>query len=113
MQELDYVKMGERIRQIRKRKGWSQEELAKRCGISMTFMSHIERGTRRMSLDTFANMCMELETNADALLWGVAQPVESMIQKTWGEADVEENDSYSMYIRIMKSVAEIMQKEGV
>ncbi len=71
MQELDYVKIGERIRQVRKAKGWSQETLAAKCGISLNFMGKIERGNRRMSLDTFAGLCMELETDADALLWGI------------------------------------------
>lgn len=37
MKELDYGRVGMRIRQIRKAKGWSQEELAKKCGISMSF----------------------------------------------------------------------------
>lgn len=111
MQELDYVKIGARIRQLRKINGWSQEELARKCGISMTFMGHIERGTRHMSLDTFASMCVELEIDADVLLWGTVQPADSVMRKTWGEADAEGNDSYSMYIRIMKSVADIMKSE--
>ena len=46
MRELDYGRMGMRIRQVRKTKGWSQEELAKKVGISMSFMGHIERGSR-------------------------------------------------------------------
>lgn len=74
MHGLDYVKMGARIRQLRKAKGWSQDRLAKQCGISLNFMGHIERGTRKMSMDTFVSLCRELETDADALLWGTAQP---------------------------------------
>ena len=54
MQALDYSKIGERIRQVRKAKGWSQETLAKKCGISLNFMGKIERGDRKMSMDTFA-----------------------------------------------------------
>ena len=69
MRELDYGKMGNRIRQIRKVREWSQDELAKKCGISMSFLGHIERGTRIMSLDTFVNICAALETGADELLW--------------------------------------------
>ena len=38
MQELDYAKVGARIRQIRKAKGWSQDELARKCRISMNFI---------------------------------------------------------------------------
>ncbi len=70
MKELDYRKIGMRIRHVRKAKSWSQDELAKKCGISMSFLGHIERGTRIMSLETFVNICGALDTNADALLWG-------------------------------------------
>ena len=46
MNELDYGRIGKRIRQVRKAKGWSQDELARKCGIRMSFLGHIERGTR-------------------------------------------------------------------
>ena len=61
MNELDYGRMGKRIRQVRKAKGWSQDELAKKCGISMSFLGHIERGTRIMSLETFVSICSVLD----------------------------------------------------
>ena len=115
MKELDYSKMGMRIRQVRKAKGWSQDELAKRCGISMSFLGHIERGTRIMSLETFASICGSLDTGADELLWGVAHPSDSVLD-LWEPANKktgkkqEHTDSYAMYVRIMKSVAEIMNE---
>ncbi len=125
MRELDYGKMGMRIRQLRKVKGWSQDELAKKCGISMSFLGHIERGSRIMSMETFVNICEALDAGADELLWGVANPSDAVLgmwnlsdrdrkklhaetaEKTGGE----KADSYGMYIRIMKSVAEIMNGE--
>lgn len=113
MKGLDYGKMGMRIRQVRKVKGWSQDELAKRCGISMSFLGHIERGTRIMSLETFASICAALDTGADELLWGVAGPSDAVLDM-WDSADKKScgkaEDSYSMYVRIMKSVAEIMNE---
>ena len=135
MRELDYTKMGMRIRQLRKAKGWSQDALAKKCGISMSFLGHIERGSRIMSLETFVSICGALGTGADELLWGVAHPSDSLLD-LWGTADKgkQENqkeredtlhkdgkgldgktggrnaDSYSLYVRIMKSVAEIMNE---
>lgn len=113
MKELDYGKIGKRIRQIRQTKGWSQSDLAKKCGISMSFLGHIERGTRIMSLDTFVNICVAIETRADELLWGVPGPSDAVLNM-WDTADKkhngQESDSYSMYIRIMKSVAEIMNE---
>ncbi|MDE7312853.1 MAG: helix-turn-helix domain-containing protein [Eubacterium sp.] len=113
MKEIDYGKIGMRIRQVRKVKGWSQDALAKKCGISMSFLGHIERGTRIMSLETFASICEALDAGADELLWGVANPSDSMLD-VWDTADKKierkEKDSYAMYVRIMKSVAEIMNE---
>lgn len=113
MKDLDYKKLGMRIRQIRKVKGWSQDELSKRCGISMSFLGHIERGTRIMSLETFVSICGALDTGADELLWGKAHPSEAVLgmwEPEEKESDRKESDSYSMYVRIMKSVAEIMNE---
>lgn len=111
--ELDYGKLGMRIRQVRKAKGWSQHMMAEKCGISMSFLGHIERGSRIMSLETFVSICQVLDTDADALLWGEAHPSDAVLdmwngtEKTAGRKPA---DSYSMYIRIMKSVAEIMNE---
>lgn len=116
MKGLDYAKMGMRIRQVRKAKGWSQEALAKKCGISMSFLGHIERGTRIMSLETFVTICGALEAGADEILWGRAYPSDAVLDlwnlKDGRPADKKpaEQDSYAMYIRIMKSVAEIMNE---
>ncbi len=122
--ELDYRKMGMRIRQVRKTRGWSQDALAKKCGISMSFLGHIERGTRIMSLETFVNICMALEADADELLWGVPHPSDAVLE-LWDASDQKQkqkrkqkkikntekqSDSYAMYVRIMKSVAEIMNE---
>ncbi len=115
MKELDYAKIGMRIRQVRKAKGWSQDVLAKKCGISMSFLGHIERGTRIMSLETFGSICQVLEAGADELLWGVAN-ASDMVLDLWKpsgmqeEANHKDTDSYAMYIKIMKSVAEIMNE---
>ncbi len=121
MRELDYGKMGMRIRQVRKAKGLSQNDLAGKCGISMSFLGHIERGTRIMSMETFVSICEALDAGADELLWGVAGPSDAVLDM-WNlpdkardkiksgskAAENAQTDSYAMYVRIMKSVAEIM-----
>ena len=118
MRKLDYEKMGMRIRQLRKAKGWSQDELAKKVGISMSFLGHIERGTRIMSMETFVSICGALDANADELLWGVALPSDAVLDmcKISGQdaqkgPNGKNTDSYTMYVRIMKSVAEILNGE--
>ena len=111
MGKLDYNKIGRRIRQVRKAKGWSQGTLAQKCGISMSFLGHIERGTRVMSMDTFAGICRALEVKADELLWGIPCPTEAGLSGMWDTSKSEKDaDSYMMYTKIMKSVAEIMSE---
>ena len=110
MKELDYSRIGQRIRQVRKVKGWSQGTLAEKCGISMSFMGHIERGTRIMSMDTFAGICNALEVKADELLWGIPEPTEVSLAGMWDRSGSKDADRYAVYTRIMKSVAEIMSQ---
>lgn len=128
MQELDYVGIGMRIRRKRKEKGLSQDDLAKECGICLSFMGHIERGTRHMSLETFANICKILDADTEEMLWGITNHSLSAVldmwnppgkdgnkkkpdRKTGNQTDDRQSDSFEMYVRIMKSVAEIMNAE--
>lgn len=108
MRELDYGKLGQRIRQVRKVKGWSQGTLAQKCNVSMSFIGHIERGTRIMSMDTFVAICEALGVRADELLWGVPEPTDSNLLDMWDQSRSKDADSYTMYTKIMKSVADIM-----
>lgn len=110
MQETDYGSIGNRIRQARKEKSWSQKTLAEKCGISPSFMGHIERGSRIMSLDTFVNLCEALGADADELLWGIPRPTDSSLVDMWERTRSREGDGYTLYTKIMKSVAEIMSE---
>ena len=65
---MDYYKIGQKIRKIRKAHGFSQEDLAERVGISTTHMSHIETGNTKLSLPVFVDIATALEVRADDLL---------------------------------------------
>lgn len=65
---MDYYKIGQRIRKIRKAHGLSQEELAERVDISTTHMSHIETGNTKLSLPVLADIAAVLEVRTDDLL---------------------------------------------
>jgi transcriptional regulator with XRE-family HTH domain len=43
------VKLGERIRELRKEKGFSQEDFAYTVGLDRTYMGGIERGERNVA----------------------------------------------------------------
>ena len=68
MKNIDYTAMGGRIRNARQSLGLSQLELAEQCGLSVSFLGHIERGSRKMSLETLVSVCEALNLSADYLL---------------------------------------------
>lgn len=49
------------IRRLRAERGWSQEELAFRAGLHRTFVAHVERGARNISLDNIEKLSVALE----------------------------------------------------
>lgn len=49
------VLFGKRVRQLRKTRGWSQEEFAHRVGLDRSYMGGVERGERNVSLE---NICL-------------------------------------------------------
>lgn len=46
---------GSRVRRLRKKKGWSQEEFAHEVGLDRSYMGGVERGERNVSLE---NICL-------------------------------------------------------
>ena len=63
---MDYESLGMRIRRARKAAGMTQADLAEKLGISTSFLGHIERGTRKASLDTLVKMANELGVSLDS-----------------------------------------------
>lgn len=53
-------KFGDKMRQIRKQKKISQEELAFRAGLHRTYISDVERGHRNVSLENIEKIAKAL-----------------------------------------------------
>lgn len=70
---MDYILIGQRIRTFRKKKGYSQMQLAELLNISTTHMSHIETGTTKLSLPVLVDISRVLEVSTDELLFGPAE----------------------------------------
>lgn len=70
---MDYVDMGKRIRKQRQLIGLTQQELAERIGVSTSFVGHVERGTRKASLETLVALSNALGVGVDYLLAGSLQ----------------------------------------
>ena len=59
---------GRRLRQLRKAKGWSQEELADEADLDRTFVSSCERGVRNLSLESICRLADALGEPRHSLL---------------------------------------------
>ncbi|EJV9305590.1 helix-turn-helix transcriptional regulator [Escherichia coli] len=61
MKDPRLVAFGEKVRQIRKEKGLSQEALADLAGIDRSYMGHIERGDQNITLTKIHQIADALE----------------------------------------------------
>jgi transcriptional regulator with XRE-family HTH domain len=59
--------LGRKIRELRTRHGWTQEQLAEFCGLHRTYMGHVERGEKNVSLSTVARVANALGVRIAAL----------------------------------------------
>lgn len=67
MKYTDRSRCGERIRQLRLAKDWSQEDLAVRSGLHPTYIGGIERGERNLGLDNILKLARALDEHPSAL----------------------------------------------
>ena len=59
---MDVTKtFGNKIKDLRIQKGYSQEELANRAGIDRTYISDIEKGERNVSLKIIEKLAISFE----------------------------------------------------
>ena len=69
---VDYSVIGQRIRQARKQKKMTQEDLAEQIGVSIAFLSRIERGSSQINLKRLTQICNILGTTEGEILNGVS-----------------------------------------
>lgn len=65
---MDYVDLGRRVRRQRNVLGWTQAQLAEHIGVSTSFVGHVERGSRKASLETLVSLANALRVSLDYLL---------------------------------------------
>jgi transcriptional regulator with XRE-family HTH domain len=65
------VQVGERIRHLRKKRGWRQIDLAEQSGIHEVHISDLERGVREVGLRHLAALATAFEVSLSEFLKGV------------------------------------------
>ena len=68
------IRLGQRIRKLRKEKGWRQIDLAEHSGVHEVHISDIERGAREICLNNLVALASGLGVSVSELVRGIDKP---------------------------------------
>lgn len=71
MNTQDLTKLGDRIREQRKKLGLTQEGLAHKAEIDRSYIGGVERGERNLTLKVLCAICVALECDIAELTKGI------------------------------------------
>lgn len=70
---INFETVGKRIKEVRKQKGMSQDELAERADLSSQYISQIETGRKKGSLPTYNKLAKALGVSIDELTGSISE----------------------------------------
>ena len=103
-------KIGQRIQSLRKSKGYTQDTLAEKAGISSRFLNDVERGKKGMSSTTLAELAIALRTSADYLLFGNEKD-SSGIEEAIARLDENEQKQISQLLQTAINIIDTTSKK--
>lgn len=107
---------GKRIREIREKRGLTQEELAKKAGMSKGFLSDVENDKTNIGSQGILKLANELGASVDYLLAGrVAKNVETkkiVIPQDLSQAAEDLKLSYSTTLDLLNTFNSAVARRG-
>lgn len=64
-------KFGKQVRNLRRERRWSQEDLADNSGVHRTYIGAIERGEQNVSIDNIIKLAKALDVSLEQLFKGL------------------------------------------
>jgi len=105
---IDYISIGNRIKELRTAKGWTQAKLAEKSGVEPSNISHIERAATKLSLPTVVSIANALGVTLDEIAYGSLVKSNhisiKMIDDILADCSPEELKSLAEVIRTTKTV---------
>ena len=98
---MDYHKLGLRIKEMRKRKKMSQQELSYEIECSIPHISHVENGSTKLSVDFLVKTANALNVTTDQLLCDSLQGANEIFQ---GEIMEELKDCSHTEVKIIRQL---------
>lgn len=78
---IDYELIGRRIKEARRKKGWSQEKLSEEIDVAVAYLSRIETGTAQINLKRLIQISQALEEPIEKLISGTIPTEENYLDK--------------------------------
>ena len=105
--------MGERIKFWRQHRNFTQEKLAEKVELTPGFISLIETGKKRASLETLIRVCKELEITLNDLLVGnqIAEPNDYSIEFAELISNLNESER-NLIFEIIKAICKALKNKN-
>lgn len=103
---VDFGLIGSRIKSERKAAGKTQEWLAEKLDVSVGYISQVERGITKISLETLAEICSVLGSDIAFLVSGSAKAQSGYMQNEFSEkfSQLSERDKF-LILELMDSMS--------
>jgi len=110
--KVDYVLLGERIKFWRQYRNFTQEKLAEKVELTPGFISLMETGKKRASLETLIRLCKELEITLNDLLVGnqITEPSDYSIEFAELISNLNESER-NLIFRIIRAVCKALKSK--
>ncbi len=104
---VDFSLIGSRIKAERKAAGKTQEWLAEKLDVSVGYISQVERGITKISLETLAEISSVLGSDISYLVSGSAKSQSEYLSNEFGEkfSALSERDKH-LVLNLMNSMSE-------
>ncbi len=103
--QYDRLQIGQKLRDMRKGKKYTVEELGDRMGISVSHVNQIERGSRNMSMELLVRFINTLDTDANSILMDISDMKSDSIDAQLSMLPVEKRDYLTEVFRYMISTS--------
>ncbi|GJO37422.1 hypothetical protein NJB1604_02210 [Mycobacterium marinum] len=107
MQATEAV-FGERVRDARSKRQWTQRQLAERLNLDSSAVSRLEQGTRAVRLGEAALIARALNVDLDFLVYGELDPV-AMLRRSRAEANEYMHDMRSAAMEMATAYVNITE----
>ena len=100
--------VGERLRNYRRQKGWSQEVLAERAELHPTYIGQLERGEKNATLETVSKVAQALDISLGQLFENISlvETKPDVATQCYGMIQRQSPQEQEMLFRILCSIIE-------